>query len=157
MFVRLQQGKQVLIVEFDPQKGRGRVLRTVNMKVPGVLHSGLSADGLTCALIPAGEPEIHISLFSLSGSSDREITVKGWPNARGLEWSSDGKGFYIGSSSSNGCTLLYIDLRGNARVLWKNREGGFSWGTWGIPSPDGRYLAIGERVSNSNVWMVEGF
>jgi hypothetical protein len=28
---------------------------------------------------------------------------------------------------------------------------------WGIPSPDGRYLAIEGYVTNSNVWMVEGF
>jgi hypothetical protein len=27
----------------------------------------------------------------------------------------------------------------------------------GIPSPDGRYLAIWDGAQNKNVWMIEGF
>jgi len=47
-----------------------------------------------------------------------------------------------------------VDLKGNARVLWRFRAGG---DPWGVPSPDGRYLAILVSVMNSNVWMLEGF
>ena len=81
------------------------------------------------------------------------MTVKGWSNMTNLDWSSDGKGFYCGSSSANGSTLLYVDLKGNARVLWKTKGDR----VWGIPSPDGRSLAIGASVTSSNVWMIEGF
>jgi Tol biopolymer transport system component len=94
-------------------------------------------------------------LLSLSGGSDREITLKGWPNITGLDWSTDGKGLYCGSISAQGSTLLYVDLKGNARVLWQYKGG--SGNIWGLPSPDGRYLAIRGDVTNSNVWMVEGF
>ena len=105
------------------------------------------------------EAEIHIRLLSLSGGADREITVKGWPNLAGLNWSLDGKGFYCGSVSPRGRTLLYVDLEGNARVLWQYKAGGGDrWGNiWGIPSPDSRYLAILGSATNSNVWMLEGF
>jgi Tol biopolymer transport system component len=116
---------------------------------------GLSPDGSTVAISRAGEPEIHIGLLSLSGGSDREITVKGWPNTAGLDWPPDGKGLYCGSTSPQGRTLLYVDLKGNARVLWQYKGG--SGEIWGVPSPDGRYLAIRGDVINSNVWMVEGF
>jgi Tol biopolymer transport system component len=95
-------------------------------------------------------------LLSLSGGSDREITLKGWPNNTGLHWSPDGKGLYCGSRSPQVSTLLYVDLKGNARVLWQYKTGGYGR-VWGVPSPDGRYLAIGGEVTNSNVWMVEGF
>ena len=50
-----------------------------------------------------------------------------------------------------------MDLNGNAQVLWQSRElaeGGFAAG---IPSPDGRYLAIWAEIPNANVWMMEGF
>jgi len=104
---------------------------------------------------PGGEAEIDIRLLSLSGGSDREIKVKGWPNLTGLDWSPDGKGLYCGSASPQGRTLLYVDLKGNARVLWQYKGAGGN--IWGVPSPDGRYLAIMGYVSNSNVWMVEGF
>ena len=78
----------------------------------------------------------------------------GWPNITGLVWSADGRGMYCGSVSVRGSTLLYVDLEGNARVLWQS-SGRVS--IWGIPSPDGRYLAIRGDVRNSNVWMLEGF
>ena len=43
------------------------------------------------------EAEIHLRLLSLSSGADREITVKGWGNITGFDWSTDGKGFYCGS------------------------------------------------------------
>ena len=146
--------KQFMITAFDPLKGRGRVLRTVDD--PSYAdHTGLSPDGKTFAISRSGEAEIHIRLFSLSGGSDREITVKGWQNITGLDWSADGKGFYCGSQSPQGNTLLYIDLKGNALALWQHKGGGGQ--IWGTPSPDGRYLAIQTPVTSSNIWMVEGF
>ena len=81
--------------------------------------------------------------------------MKGWPNLTGLDWSPDGKGLYCGSVSPQSRTLLHVDLKGNARVLWQYKaEGGT---IWGVPSPDGRYLAILGGVTNANVWMLEGF
>ncbi len=148
--------KQFTVTAFDPLKGRGKVLRTIE-KAPSPDHyqSGLSPDGSTFAISRVREAEIHIRLLSLSGGSDREITVKGWPNLTGLDWSLDGKGLYCGSASPQARTLLYVNLEGNARVLWQYKAaGGY---IWGVPSPDGRYLAILGDVTNSNVWMVEGF
>ena len=81
--------------------------------------------------------------------------MKGWPNGSGLAWSPDGKGFYTGSVSPQHLTLLYVDLKGNAKVLWQYR--GSSGVIMGEPSPDCRHLAIDAFVMNSNVWMLEGF
>jgi hypothetical protein len=60
----------------------------------------------------------------------------------------------VGSALPLASTLLYVDLKGNARILWE-RKGGFN--IWGKASRDGRYLAILGGVFNSNVWMLEGF
>jgi serine/threonine protein kinase/Tol biopolymer transport system component len=149
-------GKQLTVTAFDPLKGRGKVLRTNPKDGADSFVSGLSADGSAIAIARKLQPEIHIRLLSLSGNADREITVKRWPNITGLTWSADGKGLYCGSASVQGNTLLYVDLEGNARVLWRGKAvvGGQ---IWGIPSPDGRYLAIRGDVRNSNVWMLEGF
>lgn len=147
--------KHYMVTAFDLFQGRGKVLRTVD-KDPGAGYaSNLSPDGATFALSRDSEAEIHIRLLSLSGGSDREITVKGWPNVAALTWSSDGQGLYVGSVAPQGSTLLYVDLKGNARVLSQYKEA--SGLIWGVPSPDGRYLAIHVAVSNSNVWMLEGF
>jgi len=148
-----QNGRGATLTAFDPVRGKGKLLRTID---DGNFAEGLSPDGSTFAIARRDEPEIHIRLLSLSGGSDREIAVKGWPSITGLDWSADGKGFYCGSTSSQGGTLLYVDLMGNAQVLWHSREGGRGF-LGGIPSPDGRYLAIWAANLNRNAWMVEGF
>jgi Tol biopolymer transport system component len=94
-------------------------------------------------------------LHSLVDGSEREITAKGWSSLLSLDWSADGKGFYCGSVSAQASTLVYVDLKGNARALWEFK--GAEDVVWDIPSPDGRYLAMRADVTNSNVWMVEGF
>ena len=134
------------------------MLRTID-KDPSVNYyvMGLSPDGTTFALSKGNEPEIHIRLLSLSGGSDREITVKGWPNLSwgSLYWPPDGKGLFCGSRSPQGGTLLYVDLNGNTKVLWQFMGSGGP--VWGIPSPDGRYLAIQNQPHNRNLWTLEGF
>jgi len=147
-------GKQLTVTAFDPLKGRGKVLRTIPKEAAASFGGGISPDGTVFAIAKYWEPEIHIRLLSLSGSADREITVKGWPNISGLDWSADGKGLYCGSVSVRDKALLYVDLEGNARVLWQS-IGNSAIG--GIPSPDGRYLAIRGGARNNNVWMLEGF
>ena len=152
-----QDDKQLVVSAFDPLTGKGKVLRTIE-KDPSAHHFGsdLSPDGSIFAVARSGEAQIHIRLLSLVGGPDREITVKGWSNLpwMGLYWSPDGKGFYAGSLSPEPSTLLYVDLKGNARVLWRNSAIQI---LWGMPSPDGRYLAIMGGVSNRNVWMLGGF
>jgi Tol biopolymer transport system component len=151
-----QDQKQLMLTAFDPLKGRGKVLRTLDVDPTASYHTQISPDGATFATSRGGEAEIHIRLLSLSGGSEREITVKGWPNLAGLDWYPDGKGLYCGSISPQGRTLLHVDLEGNAKVLWQDKGQGGA--IWGIPSPDGRYLAIsGTEVRNLDIWMVEGF
>jgi serine/threonine protein kinase len=154
-----QDDKHVIVSAFDPVKGRGKTLRTIeDDAAPRYYGSALSPDASTLAIAKILEPEIRIRLLSLSGGSDRDITLKGWPNFSwmSLYWAPDQQGLYCGSLSPQVNTLLYVDLKGNARVLWQHKGSG-GIGFWGIPSPDGRYLATQSRIANSNVWMLEGF
>jgi hypothetical protein len=153
-------GKHLAVTAFDPLKGRGKTLRTIEKDAAAhYFGSALSPDGSTFAIARSFQPEIRIRLLSLTGSSDREITIKGWSNLAwmGLYWAPDQKGFYCSSVSSQVNTLLYVDFQGNARVLWQYRGSADPYSFWGIPSPDGRYLAIQVGVANSNLWMLEGF
>jgi Tol biopolymer transport system component len=154
--------KRLTVTAFDPLKGRGKVLRSIEKDPSDFYSSALSPDGSTLAIARTGSrsegAEIHIRFLSLSGRSDREIRVKGWPELSWNRpyWSPDGKGLYYSSRSPQGHTLLYVDLPGNAKVLWQFKGSGFD-SIWGIPSPDLRHLAIQSETMNSNVWMLEGF
>jgi Tol biopolymer transport system component len=150
-----QDQKHTTVTAFDPLKGRGKVLRSIeNDPKAGWSGSALSPDGTVFGISRTDEAGLHVRLLSLAGGPDREFTVKGGPTFTGLDWSHDGKGLYVGSVSPQGDTILYVDLKGHAWVLWQQKGGVY---TWGSPSPDGRYLAILAGVTNSNVWMLENF
>jgi hypothetical protein len=109
------------------------------------------------AFLKSGEAEGHIQLLALDGHRERDIRVKGWPGFTGYSWAPDGKGIYCGTMRPQGATLLYVDLDGKAQVLWEQKGATGGFGTWGVPSPDGQYLAIMSEAMDSNLWMLENF
>jgi DNA-binding winged helix-turn-helix (wHTH) protein/Tol biopolymer transport system component len=149
--------KFLTVTAFDPVKGRGRVLTTIPTDPSVPYYATPSPDGAHLAFVKSGEAEGHIQLLALDGHPERDIRVKGWPGFTSFSWAPDGKGIYCGTTSPQGATLLHVGLDGKAEVLWdqKGATGGF--GTWGIPSPDGRYLAIMNEAMDSNLWMLENF
>ena len=163
---RSQDRKWRNLTAFDPLKGRGKLLRTIPEDSPNgagasignhiLPAEALSADGLTYAVARNGGDDTRIQLLSLSNSSDREIVVKGWMNMTGMDWAPDGKGLYCGSVSPQGRTLLYVDLKGTAQIL-RQYKGVGDGNIWGVPSPDGRHIAILAGTISSNVWMLQGF
>lgn len=146
--------KRLTITRFDPFKGRGLILKTIETDPAAGYDWDLAPDGSKLALYKIGEPEARIRLISLRDGRDRDLPVKGWGSLQGIEWSPDGKALYCGSASSNPWTLLRIDMQGQAQVLW-SQKGQFP--AWAIPSPDGRHLAIRSQLFNNNLWMLEGF
>ena len=88
--------------------------------------------------------------------AEQLINPKGWESLEGLSWDVDGKGLISSSSTQRSKVLLYIDLQGNARVLWE-QGGRVGARLRGLPSPDGRHLAITAIALNSNAWMMENF
>ena len=145
------------VTAFDPVKGRGRVLATIAVDPRTASGTAISPDGTRLAFVKQGEPEGHIQLLALDGRPVRDITFKGWPGCTSLSWAPDGKGMYCGTMTAQGATLLHVDLDGKAQLLWQQRGAVGSFGIWGEPSPDGRYLAIMTEMMDSNIWMVENF
>jgi hypothetical protein len=61
---------------------------------------------------------------------------------------------FVSTLEPGGATVLHVDLGGNAQPVWQQSQSAF---TWGLPSPDGRHLAILGSNSESNVWMIDNF
>jgi hypothetical protein len=93
-------------------------------------------------------------VLPLDGSPVRDLTVAGWSGLYSFDWSVDSKGFFTSNTTAFGATLLFVDLKGKPHPLWQQRSGSF---TWGVPSPDGRHLAIFGQDFNGNMWMIENF
>jgi Tol biopolymer transport system component len=153
-------GKQLILSAFDPVKGRGRELAKFNLNQP-VTHYGwdVSPDGSRLAFAQDDEHEgrIQILILPLAGGEGREVNVKGHLGFCTLSWAKDGKGLYVSRLPiTSGSLLLYVDLEGRAEVLWQQRLPS-RWDTWGVPSPDGRHLALVGYTLESNVGLLEGF
>jgi len=153
---RRQDQKQIVFTAFDPVKGRDKLLNTLAVDPSASYRYGLSPNGTQMAFVKARVNEGQIRLIPLGGGPERFINVKNWIDLNSLDWAPDGKGLYVTSQSPNGPILLYVDLQGNAHVLWK-QKGTFETWSWTIPSPDGKYLAILGEAANSNAWTIEGF
>jgi serine/threonine protein kinase len=145
-------GRWLQFNALDPIRGRGRELAKFETAPLGFYHWDLSPDGKRIAILRAGENQIHV--LPLNSGVVRDVTVKGWTGFNSLDWSSDGKGFFIGSLSGGSATLIYVDQADDAHPLWHQKS---TSGTWGVPSPDGRRLAILGQEFNANSWMIESF
>jgi DNA-binding winged helix-turn-helix (wHTH) protein/Tol biopolymer transport system component len=151
--------KQMIITSFDPARGRGSELARFDLRdqaydiEQNMLRLDISPDGtrLTAALGPFGPIAIH----SLPTHHTKLIQTENLNRIRLLRWAADGKGLIVSSFAEGGGQILHLDLTGKTTLLWKCH--GDQDNCFGLPSPDGRHLAIYTWNLDSNMWMMENF
>jgi len=151
---RTEDHRQVVITTFDLSKGRGGELTRIS--VDPETDTGpikLSPDGKRLAVIRNTAASLQI--LSLKGELLREVKIPTWDHDTGpITWAADSRSLYVPAAAPSGALLLHISLAGAVHVLRKNEGGPY---TSGIPSPDGRHIAIGTSVKTENVWTMENF
>jgi len=150
--------KQLVLTEIDPLKGRGKELQRFDTDPLGVYQWALSPDGTRIAVMNPREGVVHI--LRLDGKSTESIVVKKLNLGDAFDWAADSKGIFVDNATPEGLALTYLDLRGNTHTVWEqkgNVNATQGQSIWGIPSRDGRHLAINGWAENSNVWIIEGF
>lgn len=144
-------------VRFDAVSGQQtEVSRIVSAGVPKYNWS-LSPDGSTLAIAQWRRSQIpaEVELRSLNGGASRKLSVPGWVAIVAIDWAGDGRTLLVSASNPSGTqSLLRVDLRGKATPLWENADKDVGWG---IPSPDGRRIALWQANGISNAWLLQGF
>jgi eukaryotic-like serine/threonine-protein kinase len=155
--------KRIIFTAFDPLQGRGRELARIDSDPDADYGWDLSPDASRIAFVkrvPRSDGKIFssegpIHILSLNGAPPWEIHVKGMNNFREyVDWASDGKGLILSHPTDTDPELLHVDLDGNVSVLWRQKGAA---PLRGVPSPDGRHLAILCSGAYNNVWMLENF
>jgi Tol biopolymer transport system component len=149
--------KQLIFTALDPLKGRGRELTRITLKQPieGYFWD-LARDGSRLAFAQEQRgSQRRIQILPISAGETQEVVIQRDIQMTSLDWANDGKGFFVGSCTPEG-VLLFVDMHGRTEALWK-RETLFGFGPRGLPSPDGRHLAMLGWTVDSNVWMLENF
>jgi len=149
VFNEQQQG-HLVFTSVDPIKGRGRALASMEMEPSMTIPWDLSPDGSQVVMTREG----RIRLLSLKSGVTTDLAVRGWNSFGEVDWSADGDALFVSSQTSEDTTLLRVDLRGEPRALWHRNN---FMDTKGIPSPDGRHLAVAGWTTDSNAWMIENF
>jgi eukaryotic-like serine/threonine-protein kinase len=144
--------KHLIFTSIDSLSRRGPELSRFDTDPVRILdsHWALSPDGARLAVLNSSEAKIHI--LSLTGQPPSEIALDGWPSLGYVSWTSDGKSLVVGSHKNHDAALLNVDLEGKINLLWE-QHGAF--GVSGVPSPDGRHIAIWLWTTNNNIWMAD--
>jgi Tol biopolymer transport system component len=150
---RSDDGKQAIVTSFDPEKGRGiEVARIALDPLVTDWNMALSPNGTRLALIQ--RPGAPLQILSIHGAVEREIHIPEWSNSGWITWAPDGNALFVPVLDPAGSKLLHVTLNGDVRVLRTNLGGNF---TAGVPSPDGRHIAIEATGDTRNIWLMENF
>lgn len=120
---------------------------------PNTVTWDLSPDGSRLAYAEYDWHSTTVHIRDLKTNLVRDIPLNGVVEMSTLTWSADGTSLFATTFSLTGSSLLHVTDNGKYHVVYKGAkdvEGARQ-------SPDGRYLAFGDVVSASNVWLVEGF
>jgi eukaryotic-like serine/threonine-protein kinase len=150
--------KQLIFTGFDPMKGRGAELVRMDTDPGAAYEWSLSPDGTRIAVLNPNEGRVHI--LHWDGRPKEEIAPKNFTFGDALDWAADGKGLFVDNPTARGTALSYLDLHGNTHVVWEETTSIGARGIetpWGIPSRDGKHLAINGIYPSSNVWLMENF
>jgi len=145
--------KELVFTAFDPIRGKGQELTRFATDPDADYNWSVSPDGTRIGILKIGGN--HIYVLPLDGSATtRDLTVTGSSGLNTFDWSPNGKGFFSSNATGLGANLLFVDLNGKPHTLLQQKSASF---TWGVPSPDGRHLAVLWREFSGNMWMIENF
>jgi Tol biopolymer transport system component len=147
-----KQERQIVFSAFDPVKGRKGELARIPFN--GVRTGwDLSPDGTKIAVSEFNYHKGEINIVPLNGGTPQEIPAMPWTELLTVAWAADGKSLFASSFSSRGTAIVHLDFAGHSKLLVKP--------IWRIltleASPDGKYLAFGPEISNSNAWTMGSF
>jgi hypothetical protein len=108
----------------------------------------------TDCIVNTGWNDNQVRFFSLHGGALRTVTARGYENLESFDWAPDSKSVFVATHGPSGSTLLRIGLNGEVQPAWRRVQ---SSKVWGIPSPDGRHIAVFDSSSDANAWMIESF
>ena len=145
-----RKDNKIVFTAFDAQQGRGKELLRLK---PSRGSYGLSPDGTRIAVVRSSYTDGDIEIIPFDGGPHQKFSVAPYTRLVAVSWAPDGKSLFVNSFSSRGTAILHTDLAGHVKQLYKP-----SWDMFALTvSPDGKHLAYGPAISDSNAWATATF
>jgi Tol biopolymer transport system component len=155
--LRQEVDGKVVFSRLDPLKDEGEPFYSRAKTANESELFALSPDGTQLAMSLRTGAANFIRTVKFDGT-DRVLNTADIPTREptdALQWSADGKGWFaeVASptrSSLNANRLYFIDRSGKETLLGRSNGR-----IYGIPSPDGKKLAVMETTGDSNIWSLQ--
>jgi Tol biopolymer transport system component len=144
---------------FDILKGQGKELARTHMQHPNSLDWSVSPDGTRIAIASSDRLKERIRILDTDKVSENDVQLPKGSIVPELVWTPDGKALIVNmcpvTADCRHGSVQYMELNGRSSLLIGEGKNQF----WHDPvfSPDGQYLAFGQRVDQTNVWLLENF
>jgi Tol biopolymer transport system component len=134
-----------------PSAAKSEIFRILAEDPDGVVWD-LSPDGSRIAYAEHNWTSASIHIREVAQRTTRDIPLSGLAELQTLAWGADGESLFFTTFAVTGSSLFHVTLDGRYHLLYKGAKDVEA----PRASPDGRYLAFGDVVSASNVWLIEG-
>jgi Tol biopolymer transport system component len=143
-------GESRTYYDLDAVRGKGQELAHTKWSVEVLGDWDVSPDGTQVAIPNHDSRDARIRVASLEPNqpSEREVTLPGITDLRGLVWAADGRGWFVSVDTTVGNQLLYVYMDGRFQSLGDIHG-------WAVPSPDGRRVAFLNTIVATNAWLIE--
>ncbi len=143
---------QIVITAFNPVTASPKEFMRIPVEAGAQYDWALSPNGREIAIVKEELTGCNVRLLDVGKDEEHTIPLSGILNCTSLDWAWDSMSMFIAGSRAGTLTLLRVAKDGKVQPLWTQPHAS---GTWGVPSPDGRYLAIRSDSTDANVWSID--
>jgi hypothetical protein len=147
---QMEGDKTVVYSVLDPIKGKGAELFRMERLSSDKGDWDISPDGTELAMTVPSLPAPTLRIVKVKTGKSQDLPVKLTSAVKSVNCTADGKGWFVATNTAVGSDLFLIDRNGRATLAWQTTAP-----SWGVPSPDGKKVAFGDRSVDSNLWLLQ--
>jgi len=145
---------------FDILKGQGKELARTYIQHPNSLGWSISSNGARIAITSDDRLKERIRILDTTKASENDLQLPKGSIVPEFVWTPDARALIVNMcpvavGCRRGGSFYYMELNGRSSHLFSERKNQF-WHHL-VFSPDGQYLAFGQRIANNNVWLLQNF
>jgi len=142
----------MVFYSLDPLRGLGKELGRTKIEDGDDLNLAIAPDGGRLALSSPEQLPEKIRIIDLAKRTENDIQLPKGVMIYSLAWAADGKFLLASVPLASGYKVMQVGLDGSTHILW---DGGKHELLNVVPSPNGRYIAFGQRTLENNVWLLD--
>ena len=143
----------LILYQFEEATGAKKELLRLQENESSYFNWTLSRDGkyLAAARISGGRGPTLIHIRELASGRDFDLSLPSGVGAQYIDWAADSASLWVCTVSGDSEALVRMDLSGRITSSFDSKQPDLSYG---IPSPDGKHLAILQGSPRSNAWLL---